>query len=104
MAALSVGVITNDSHTYTERMTMDLTDKIAAYANALDSDIDAERLQQVRNSELWRGWMGTIYGCGVATTAGYAFDTKAEAVENARVMREQCREIRRNTNDERNAL
>jgi hypothetical protein len=71
MAALSVGVITNDSHTYTERMTMDLTDKIAAYANALD---------------------------------GYAFDTKAEALENARTMREQCREIRRNTNDERNAL
>jgi hypothetical protein len=83
---------------------MDFTDKVAAYANALDSDIGAERLQQVRNSELWRGWMGTIYGCGVATTAGYAFDTKAEALENARTMREQCREIRRNTNDERNAL
>lgn len=83
---------------------MDFTDKVAAYANALDSDIGAERFQQVRNSELWRGWMGTIYGCGVGTKNGYAFDTKAEAVENARIMRDQCREIRRNTNDERNAL
>ena len=39
---------------------MDLTDKVAAYANALDSDISAERFEQVRNSELWRGWAGTI--------------------------------------------
>ena len=83
---------------------MDLTDKVAAYANALDSDIDAERFQQVRDSKLWRGWMGTIYGCGVGTTAGFAFATKAEAVENAHRFRDQCRDMRRNTNDERNAF
>lgn len=34
---------------------IDLTDKVAAYANALDSDIDAERFEQVRNRALWRG-------------------------------------------------
>lgn len=74
---------------------IDLTDKVAAYANALDSDIDAERFEQVRDRKLWRGWIGTIYGAGVGTDAGYAFGTKYEAVENARLMREQCREIRR---------
>jgi len=83
---------------------MDLTDKVAAYANALDSDISAERFEQVRNSELWRGWAGTIYGCIVSTKNGYAFETKAEAIKNALWFREQCMDIRRNTNDERNAL
>ena len=73
-----------------------LTDKIAAYANALDSDIDVERLEQVRDSKLWRGWMGTIYGAGVSTKAGYAFDTKHDAINNAMLMREECREIVRN--------
>lgn len=29
---------------------IDLTDKVAAYANALDDDIDAERFEQVRTS------------------------------------------------------
>lgn len=83
---------------------MDMTDKAAAYANALDSDITAERFEQVRNSELWRGWAGAIYGCIVGTKNGYAFDTRADALENARWFREQCRDMRRNTNDERNAL
>lgn len=77
---------------------IDLTDKVAAYANALDDDIDAERFEQVRNGALWRGWIGTIYGAGVGTEAGYAFCTKNKALENARLMRKQCREIVRARN------
>jgi hypothetical protein len=72
---------------------MDLTNKVSAYANALDSDIASERLEQVRNRELWRGYVGTIYGCIAATDNGYAFNTRQEAIENAKLMREQCRAI-----------
>ena len=72
---------------------IDLTDKVAAYANALDDDIDAEQFKQVRNGTLWRGYVGTIYGCMVATENGYAFQSRRDALENARQMREQCREI-----------
>lgn len=74
---------------------IDLTDKVAAYANALDSDIAVEPFNQVRNSVLWRGFVGTIYGCPVATDNGATFDSRADALENARLFREQCREIRR---------
>ena len=70
-------------------------DKAAAYANALDTDMAAEPWQQVRNSELWRGYVGTIYGCPVGTDSGTYFETKHEALENARLFRERCREIRR---------
>ncbi len=76
---------------------MDLTDKAAAYANALDSDISARRFEQVRKSNLWRGWIGTIYGSEVGTSErGYAFDQIEDAIENAKLMREQCRAIRPN--------
>lgn len=74
---------------------IDLTDKLSAFAIALDSDIDAERLEQVRDSKLWRGWIGTIYGVGVSTEAGYAFCTKHDAMVNAKLMRERCRDILR---------
>ena len=77
---------------------IDLTDKVAAYANALDSDIDAERFEQVRNRALWRGWIGTIYGSGIGTNAGYAFTTRNEAIRNARLARDQCRDILRARN------
>jgi len=77
---------------------IDLTDKVAAYANALDDDIDAERFEQVRNRALWRGWIGTIYGAAVGTEAGYAFCTRHDALANAKLMREQCREIVRARN------
>ena len=72
---------------------IDFTDKVMAYANALDSDITAERFEQVRDGKLWRGYSGAIYGCLVSTDKGYAFDTRAEALENARTFRERCREI-----------
>jgi hypothetical protein len=70
-------------------------DKATAYANALDTDITAEPFQQVRDGKLWRGYSGAIYGCLVSTDKGYAFEWKHEALENARLFREQCREIRR---------
>lgn len=69
-------------------------DKAAAYANALDTDITAEPFQQVRDGKLWRGYSGAIYGVLVSTGKGYAFEWKHEAMENARLFREQCREIR----------
>jgi len=77
---------------------IDLSAKVASYANALDSDIDAERFDQVRNRALWRGWIGTIYGAGVGTEAGYAFCTKNDALANAELMRAQCRDIVRARN------
>ena len=75
-----------------------LDDKAATYANALDSDIAAESWQQVRASKLWRGFVGTIYGCPVGTDNGTMFDTSADALANAKLMREQCREIVRTRN------
>jgi len=72
---------------------IDLTDKVMAYANALDSDIAAEQWQQVRDGKLWRGYVGTIYGCPVGTDSGTTFDTAAAALANAALMRQQCREI-----------
>lgn len=70
-------------------------DKIDAYANALDSDITAESFKQVRDGKLWRGFIGTIYGCGVGTESGTVFNTRREAWTNAVKFRERCREIQR---------
>ncbi len=77
----------------------DLEDKIAAYANALDDDIDAVQFNQVRNGTLWSGYVGTIYGRMVSTEKGYAFQSRRDALENARHMRERCREIVRERRD-----
>ena len=54
-------------------------DKIEIYAAALQSDINAERFQQVVESRLKTYWIGTVYGGGVATARGYKFDTPEEA-------------------------
>lgn len=72
---------------------IDLTNKAAAYAMALDSDITAKPWQQVRNSQLWRGYVGAIYGAPVATDNGALFDTIDEAIANARLFRDQCAAI-----------
>ncbi len=72
---------------------IDLTNKAAAYAMALDGDITAEPWQQVRNRQLWRGYIGAIYGAPVATEKGTLFDTRAEAIANARLFRDQCAAI-----------
>jgi hypothetical protein len=70
-----------------------MTDKIAAYAMALQSDINTERFQVVENSKLQTYWIGTVYGGGVATDAGYKFKTPTEAWDNASRFIEQCAEI-----------
>lgn len=70
-----------------------LTDKVAAYANALDTDIGTVPFKQVRDSRLWVGYSGTIHGCMIGTEKGFAFPTPREALDNAYLMREQCREI-----------
>lgn len=70
-----------------------VTDKIAAYAMALQSDINTERFQVVENGKLQTYWMGTVYGGGVATDAGYKFKTPEEAWDNASRFIEQCAEI-----------
>lgn len=68
-------------------------DKIEIYAVALESDINAERFQQVVDSKLKTYWIGTVYGGGVATARGYKFDTPEEAWENASAFVERCAEI-----------
>ncbi len=67
--------------------------KIAVYAMALDSDINSERFQVVENSKLQTYWIGTVYGGGVSTDAGYKFKTPGEAWDNASRFIEQCAEI-----------
>lgn len=70
-----------------------MTDKIAAYAMALQSDINTERFQVVEKSKLETYWIGTVYGGGVATDAGYKFKSPEEAWDNASRFIEQCAEI-----------
>ena len=50
-------------------MTYQHPDKIDMYAAALQSDIGAERFQQVVSSKLETVWIGTVYGGGVATNS-----------------------------------
>ena len=48
-------------------------DKIEIYAAALQSDIGAERFEVVEGGKLRRYWIGTVYGGGVATERGQAY-------------------------------
>lgn len=75
-------------------------DKLAAYAMATDDDIAAERFERVRNSNVWRGYMGTVYGCRVASTDQVGFDTFDEARNDAVKFVEQCRAIRARGNND----
>lgn len=65
-------------------------DKLEAYAMAADDDIAAVRFEQVRASKLWRGYMGTVYGCKVAATDQVGFDTYEEARADAMKFVEKC--------------
>ena len=65
-------------------------DKLEAYAIAADDDIAAARFEQVRESKLWRGYMGTVYGCKVAATDQVGFDTYEEARADAMKFVEKC--------------
>ena len=64
-----------------------------ATSAALQSDINAERFQQVVDGKLKTYWIGTVYGVGVATARGYKFGTKEEAWKNASAFVERCAEI-----------
>jgi hypothetical protein len=70
-----------------------LPDKIAIYAAALQSDINAERVQYVESGRLETYWIGTVYGGGVATERGHKFRTAEEALDNASKFVERCAEI-----------
>ena len=74
-------------------MTYKHPDKIDVYAVALQSDIGAERFQQVVDSKLETFWIGTVYGRGVATKHGYKFKTPEEAWNNASYFVDRCAEI-----------
>lgn len=65
-------------------------DKLKAYAMATDSDIAAVRFEQVRNSQVWRGWVGTVYGCRVQGSDQFGFDNYDDAVSDACKFVEQC--------------
>ena len=54
-------------------MTYTPPDKIEIYASALQSDIGAERFEVVEGGKLRRYWIGTVYGGGVATERGQAY-------------------------------
>ena len=74
-------------------MIYQLPDKVAIYAAALQSDINAERFQVVESGRLETYWIGTVYGCGVATERGHKFRTAEEAWDNASKFVERCAEI-----------
>ena len=74
-------------------MIYQLPDKVAIYAAALQSDINAERFQVVESGRLETYWIGTVYGGGVATERGHKFRTAEEARDNASKFVERCAEI-----------
>lgn len=72
-------------------MTKYQVDKLTGYSAALDTDIGAERHDLVIDGKLDRGYGGTVYGAFVATEKGHRFDTRGEAMENARLFVQQCK-------------
>ena len=74
-------------------MIYQLPDKVAIYAAALQSDINAERFQVVESGRLETYCIGTVYGGGVATERGHKFRTAEEAWDNASKFVERCAEI-----------
>lgn len=65
-------------------------DKIAGYAAALDTDINAVRYPLVVAGKVKHFFAGTVYGALVATETGTTFDTFEEARENACLFVQQC--------------
>lgn len=58
-------------------MIYQLPDKVAIYAAALQSDINAERFQVVESGRLETYWIGTVYGGGVIRDQLAPADTRA---------------------------
>lgn len=53
------------------------------YSKATNDDAGSKSWQQVRNSRLWKGYVGTVFGKPVSTEKGSLFDTRKEARQNA---------------------
>ena len=69
-------------------------DRKAAYAMALDSDIDAERYQVVEKGELKTYWIGTVYGNRVsAEDGGHKCLTRYAALQQAKKFITLCATI-----------
>ena len=58
-------------------------DMMDFYSKATTSDAGSMAWQQVRNSKLWKGYVGTVLGKPVSTERGALFDTRKEARANA---------------------
>lgn len=56
---------------------------IEFYSKATADDAGSKAWQQVRNSRLWKGYVGTVFGRPVSTEKGALFDTRKEARANA---------------------
>lgn len=56
---------------------------IEFYSKATTDDAGSKAWQQVRNSRLWKGYVGTVFGRPVSTEKGALFDTRKEAKANA---------------------
>lgn len=56
---------------------------IEFYSKATPDDAGSKAWQQVRNSRLWKGYVGTVFGRPVSTERGALFDTRKEAKANA---------------------
>ena len=61
------------------------------YSKATKEDAGTKSWKQVRNSRLWEGFVGTVFGKPVSTDKGDLFDTRKEAKENALYFIEQVR-------------
>lgn len=68
-------------------------DRIAGYAAALDTDINAVRYPLVVAGKVKHFFAGTVYGALVATQSGTTFDTFEEARENACLFVQQCVDV-----------
>ena len=66
-------------------------EKLDYYSAATDKDIGTKAWQQVRNSVLWKGFVGTVFGEPVSTSKGVFFDTRQEAKANAKFFVEEVR-------------
>lgn len=67
-------------------------DKLAAYAEALDSDVGAKVHRRVVDGKVKALYGGTVYGAFVMTEKGSAFDTYEQAYENAKLFVEQAKQ------------
>lgn len=63
------------------------------YSKATPDDAGSKAWQQVRNSRLWKGYVGTVFGKPVSTERGALFDTRKEAKANALFFIEEVKKV-----------